>query len=192
MATLDAGAEVGTVWAEVAPDADITTLRSRLRDAVAPITAAEVGGGLTAKAGYHEFLDRLLMVTTTLLAVAVLIALIGVGNTLGLSVLERTRESALLRALGLPRGGLRWMLAIEAVLLSASGTAVGIAAGVFAGWVGTHAISGELNFSTVEFAVSVPQTIAVGVVACLAGVVASLLPGRRAARAAPVEALADH
>lgn len=191
LAQLDSGAVIGTVWAKAIPGADITALRSQLRDVVAPITGAEVGGGLSAKASYNEFLDRLLLVTTMLLAVAVLIALIGVGNTLGLSVLERTRESALLRALGLQSRSLKHMLAIEAVLLSLSATVVGILAGVFFGWVGTHAISGELNFQTVTFAMSAPQTLLVAAVAIIAGVAASILPGRRAARSVPVEALAE-
>jgi putative ABC transport system permease protein len=130
LAKLDPEATEGKVWAKAAAGVDITALRSELRDAVAPITGAEVGGGLSAKASYNEFLDRLLLVTTMLLAIAVLIALIGIGNTLGLSVLERIRESALLRALGLQSRQLRWMLAIEAVLLSLSATVVGIAAGV--------------------------------------------------------------
>lgn len=191
MKKLDSKAAIGAVWAKASPSADITELRSRLRDVVAPVAGAEVGGGLSAKVSYHEVLDRLLLVTTMLLAIAVLIALIGVGNTLGLSVLERTRESALLRALGLQGRDLRWMLAAEAVLLSLSGTLVGIAAGVFFGWVGTHAISGELSFATVSFSMSVPQTLTVTVVAIAAGMVASVMPGRRAARAIPVEALAE-
>ncbi|ONI84465.1 hypothetical protein ALI144C_15040 [Actinosynnema sp. ALI-1.44] len=190
LATVDSTAAVGTVWATTAPDVDITALRSQLRAVVAPITGAEVGGGLSAKASYAEFLDRLLMLTTMLLAVAVLIALTGVGNTLGLSVLERTRESALLRALGMQRTGLRKMLAIEAILLSTVGTAVGIAAGTFFGWIGTQAVSKELNFTTVTFSMSSPQTAVVAIVAIVAGVISSVLPGRRAARSAPVTALA--
>jgi putative ABC transport system permease protein len=191
LSTLDGGAPVGTVWAKARPGADITELRSQLRTVVGPVTGAEVGGGLSAKAVHRTVLDRLLALTTMLLAVAVLIALVGVGNTLGLSVLERTRESALLRALGLQRRQLRWMLAIEAVLLSLAGAVVGIAAGTFFGWVGTHAISRELNFETVRFAMSVPQTLGVTVVAVVAGVLASVLPGRRAVRATPVDALAE-
>nr|CEL21823.1 Protein of unknown function DUF214 [Kibdelosporangium sp. MJ126-NF4] len=189
LSTLDSRAPVGAVWADAAADADITALRSQLRAVVAPITGAEVGGGLSAKASYTEFLDRLLMVTTMLLAVAVLIALAGVGNTLGLSVLERTRESALLRALGMQRGSLRWMLAIEAVLVSLAGTLVGILAGILFGWVGTHAISKELAFTTVDFAMSLPQTLTVAAVALAAGILASVLPGQRAARTTPIAAL---
>ncbi|WP_214400964.1 FtsX-like permease family protein [Pseudonocardia lacus] len=191
LSILDGGAAVGTVWAKARPGADITELRSQLRTVAEPLTGAEVGGGLTGKLIYHTALDRLLAMTTMLLAVAVLIALVGVGNTLGLSVLERTRESALLRALGLQRRQLRRMLAIEAALLSLAGTAVGIAIGTFFGWVGNHAVSGELNMANPQFAMSVPQTLGVAVVAVAAGVLASVLPGRRAARATPVDALAE-
>ena len=191
LATLDDRAPVGTVWARARPGADITALRSQLRTVAEPLTGAEVSGGLTAKLVYHTALDRLLAMTTMLLAVAVLIALVGVGNTLGLSVLERTRESALLRALGLHRRQLRWMLAIEAALLSLSGAAAGIAAGTFFGWVGNHAVSAQLNLENIQFAMSAPQTLAVTVVAVAAGVLASVLPGRRAARSTPVEALAE-
>ncbi|MEV7626291.1 ABC transporter permease [Actinoplanes sp. NPDC089786] len=191
LSALDDRAPVGTVWAKARPGADITDLRSQLRTAAEPLTGAEVSGGLTAKLVYHTALDRLLAMTTMLLAVAVLIALVGVGNTLGLSVLERTRESALLRALGLHRRQLRWMLAIEAALLSLAGAAAGIAAGTFFGWVGNHAVSGQLNLENIQFAMSVPQTLGVTVVAVAAGVLASVLPGRRAARATPVEALAE-
>ncbi|ALG13416.1 ABC transporter permease [Kibdelosporangium phytohabitans] len=189
LSKLDNAAAVGTVWASTASNVDITGLRSQLRALVAPITGAEVGGGLSAKAGYAEFLDRLLMLTTMLLAVAVLIALTGVGNTLGLSVLERTRESALLRALGMQRSSLRTMLAIEAVLLSTAGTAVGIAAGTFFGWIGTQAISKELNFTAPTFAMSLPQTATVAAIAVIAGVISSVLPARRAARSTPIAAL---
>nr|WP_221381583.1 ABC transporter permease [Actinoplanes polyasparticus] len=191
LATLDDGAPVGTVWAKARPGADVTALRSQLRSAVEPLTGAEVGGGLSAKLMYHAALDRLLALTTMLLAVAVLIALVGVGNTLGLSVLERTRESALLRALGLQRRQLRGMLAVEAALLSLSGAVAGIAAGTFFGWIGTHAVSGQLNLENVRFSMSVPQTLTVAAVAVGAGILASVLPGRRAARATPVEALAE-
>jgi putative ABC transport system permease protein len=191
LSTLAGDAPVGTVWAKARPEADITELRSQLRTVAEPLTGAEVAGGLSAKLIYHTALDRLLAMATMLLAVAVLIALVGVGNTLGLSVLERTRESALLRVLGLQRRQLRWMLAIEAALLSLAGALVGIAAGTFFGWIGNHAVSDYLNLENIRFAISVPQTLGVTVVAVVAGVIASVLPGRRAGRATPVDALAE-
>lgn len=158
---------------------------------VAPIAGAEVGGGLSAKAGYGEFLDRLLTVTTMLLAVAVLIALVGVANTLALSVLERGRESTLLRALGMQRTSLRWTYAIEAALLGLSGGVAGIAAGALFGWFGTRAVSQELGFPAVHFAMSVPQTFTVAVVAIGAAAAASVAPGMRAARVSPAAGLVE-
>ena len=83
------------------------------------------------------------------------------------------------------------MLAVEAVLLSIAGTTAGTAAGMVFGYVGTHAVSTELNFRAVRFAMSPTQTVAVAAVAVAAGMLASVLPGRRAARAVPVDALAE-
>jgi putative ABC transport system permease protein len=79
------------------------------------------------------------------------------------------------------------------VLLSIGSAAVGIVAGIFFGLVGTHALSlsTELNFPRVVLTVSAWQTATVVLVAIIAGVLASILPGRRAAAAAPVEALAE-
>jgi putative ABC transport system permease protein len=132
-----------------------------------------------------------LAITTGLLAVAVLIALIGVSNTLGLSVLERTRESALLRALGLQAGSLRSMLTIEALQVSVIGVLVGVVAGSFFGWLAVAATAKAARFDTITFAVDVPQTLGMIVIALAAAALASVLPGRRAAKAAPTEALAD-
>src|SRR6185436_6114861 len=81
-----------------------------------------------------EYAERLnvklnegLGVVTALLALAVIIALIGVANTLTLSVVERTRENALLRAIGLTRRQLRLSLAAEALVLALTGTVIGVA-----------------------------------------------------------------
>jgi putative ABC transport system permease protein len=184
-------AAVGAVWAKAAPGADVTQVKAGLNQITDDNSELVVSGSLTNKATYAQLLDTLLLVATVLLGVAVVIALIGVGNTLGLSVIERTRESALLRALGLQRGQLRLMLAIEAMLLAVAGAVVGIGAGAFFGWIGTVALGQELDYDTVVFSMSVPQTLTVAAVALVAGVLASILPGRRAARSAPVDALAD-
>jgi putative ABC transport system permease protein len=123
--------------------------------------------------------------------VAVLIALVGVSNTLGLSVIERTRESALLRALGLQTRSLRLMLLIEALLLAGVGVLVGIGAGVFFGWLGSTALIAMTDGAEPRLAVDLPLTLGMVVVAVVAAALASILPGRRAAQASPVEALAD-
>ncbi|QDP94780.1 FtsX-like permease family protein [Microlunatus elymi] len=181
----------GAVWAKAAPSADITKITSALNRLLQDQPDLQLSGSLTQKAAYETLLDTLLTIATVLLGVAVVIALIGVGNTLGLSVLERSRESALLRALGLQRRQLRLMLAIEAVLLAFAGAAVGIVAGAFFGWVGSAALGSELDYTTTYFSMSLGQTLAVAGVAIVAGVLASVLPARRAARSAPVDALAE-
>ena len=191
MAQAAPGAKISGVWAKADRGADVVKINSALTKITKAHGQLALSGSLTSKASYAQLLDTLLTVATVLLGVAVVIALIGVGNTLGLSVIERSRESALLRALGLQRGQLRLMLGIEAVLLAVGGAVVGIAAGAFFGWIGTASIAAQLDFPTVVFAMSAPQTVLVGLVAIVAGVLASILPGRRAATAAPIEALAE-
>ena len=151
----------------------------------------ELTGAVIEAAAMESVLGVLLMVTTALLGVAVLIALLGVSNTLGLSVLERARESALMRALGLQARSLRLMLLVEALLLAAVGVAVGVAAGIFFGWLGAAAAAVPLEVTDVALRVDLAQTLAMVAVAVLAAALASVLPGRRAAKASPTEALAD-
>lgn len=150
-----------------------------------------LSGSIIEAAAYEQVMNILLAITTGLLAVAVLIALIGVGNTLGLSVVERTRESALLRALGLQARSLRVMLLIEAIQVAVVGIVVGVVAGTFFGWLAVTAVGRSGGFDNIRFAVDVPVTAGMVAIAVGAAALASVLPGRRAAKAAPTEALAD-
>jgi len=150
-----------------------------------------LSGSIIEAAAYEQVMNILLAITTGLLAVAVLIALIGVGNTLGLSVMERRRESALLRALGLQARSLRVMLLIEAVQVAVVGIVVGVVAGTFFGWLAVTAVGRSGGFDTIRFAVDVPVTAGMVAIAVLAAALASVVPGRRAAKAAPSEMLAD-
>lgn len=140
----------------------------------------------------NQVLDVMLIVLTGLLGVAVVIALVGVSNTLGLSVIERQRESALLRALGMQRSGLRWMLLIEAIALVVVGVVVGVAAGMFFGWLGVSSTILMIPGDEVQlhFSIDVLYTAGLIGVCLVAAVLASLLPGLKAASAPPTEALA--
>ncbi|MDR2620067.1 MAG: FtsX-like permease family protein, partial [Propionibacteriaceae bacterium] len=143
-------------------------------------------GGLMGSAQLEQILQIVTSVLTGLLAVAVLVALVGVGNTLTLSVIERTRESALLRALGLQRRSLKAMLAVEALLVVVVGAAVGLAAGVFFGWLGTNAMTQTVSADvslTAAFAVDWKLTLGLLGVLAAAALLASLIPGQRAAKA---------
>ena len=122
-----------------------------------------------------------------LLAVAVVIALVGVANTWSLSVLERRRESATLRAIGLSRRQLRWMLAIEGMLIASVGAVLGAGFGLLYGWSGASVLLSALG--PVTLAVPWRDLGLVMAVALAAGLLASVLPGRAAARTSPVAAL---
>jgi putative ABC transport system permease protein len=116
------------------------------------------------------------------------IALIGVGNTLALSVVERRQENGLLRALGLTRGQLRGVLAWEAVLIAGIAAVLGVLLGGAYGLIGAVSVLGQVG----DIVLAVPwlQVTAIIAVATLAGLLASVLPARRAARTSPVAAIA--
>ena len=133
--------------------------------------------------------DAMLGVVSGLLGLAIIIAVFGIANTLSLSVFERTRESALVRALGLTKRQLRRMLSVEAGLTAVVGAVLGVLLGIGFGRAVIAALSG---MSSIEvFAVSYGQIALFVVIAGACGWLASLLPARRAARASIVSALAD-
>jgi len=132
--------------------------------------------------------DRIIAVVAGLLAFAILIALIGIVNTLSLSVFERTPESAVVRALGLTRGQLRGTLLVEALLMAVVGAVVGVPFGVLYGWITTGVMFKD---NTLVMHVPVGQLAGYIAVAALAGVAAAVLPAGRAAKTSVVSAMAD-
>ncbi|SFG02266.1 putative ABC transport system permease protein [Actinopolymorpha cephalotaxi] len=181
-------APVTAVWARVADTADGTQVVSRAQEVVGNDDTIHLGGAAAERAIYDKVLNVLLLVATGLLAVAVVIALVGVGNTLSLSVLERTREQAMLRALGLTKGQLRAMLAGEALLIAAAAVVAGLVLGTAYGFAGTRILLGEVT-SHIEFGVPVGRLVLVAAVALAAGLAASVLPARRAVRVPPAAAI---
>jgi putative ABC transport system permease protein len=151
-----------------------------------------VQGSFEQRDSYDKLITTLLLIVTGLLGIAVIIAVIGVGNTMALSVLERRQESGLLRALGLTRGQLRWMLLWEAVLIAGVASVLGTALGIGYGALGTSAaLQGALQGDgTLHIAVPWLQLLLIVAVATGAGALASVLPSRRAARTSPVAAIA--
>jgi putative ABC transport system permease protein len=125
------------------------------------------------------FVDQMLGLVYAMLALAIIIALIGIGNTLALSIVERTRELGVLRAVGMTRKQLRSTIRWEAVIIAVQGALLGLLIGVFFGWALVTAMADEgLN----TFTVPVVSLVVVVVLAALAGVVAAVMPARRAAR----------
>ncbi|MDQ0735278.1 ABC transporter permease [Arthrobacter agilis] len=179
-----------TYWLKLTDGLDaegVAEVQSRIVAATG-VSEYSVMGPALERVAYNEIIDVMLLIVTALLAVAVLIALIGVANTLSLSVLERRRENSLLRALGLTRAQLRGMLAVEAVLIAGVAALLGSGLGILYGWLGAQSALGGI--APVSPAVPVGQIGAVLLVAVAAGLLASVLPARRAARLSPVAGLA--
>ena len=150
----------------------------------------EFTGGLQQRGQLDQVLTVMLGITLGLLALAVVISVIGVANTMTLSVNERRRENAMLRALGLSRKQLRRMISAEAVLITLGAVALGILGGVFIGSVSAKVVLAATD-QKVEFVPDLPYLglaliLLVGLASAL---VASALPAARSARMSPVEGL---
>ncbi|WP_144793055.1 FtsX-like permease family protein [Kocuria palustris] len=149
--------------------------------------AQQIAANGMQKAVYVDILDVMLWVALGLLAAAVGVSVLGITSTMSLSVLERTRENSLLRALGLSRRQLGALIRREALVIAAAAGA----AGVVAGWLlGTGVVSAMVT-ETIPVAITVPwgglAAVALGVLAV--ALVSSALPARRATRVPPVEGL---
>ncbi|WP_246297177.1 FtsX-like permease family protein [Janibacter cremeus] len=168
--------------------ADVQATVDEVKALAAGIEQGRVSGGAPVRAANMQALDTALVVVLALLAISVIISVVGIANTLSLSVIERTRESALMRALGMTRGQLRGMLGIESVLLALVGVVLGGALGIGYGLAGVQALFGE----QIAVSATLPwgQLAAIAAVAVVAGLLASVLPARRAARVSPAQALA--
>ncbi|MEV5241166.1 FtsX-like permease family protein [Streptomyces cinnamoneus] len=132
-------------------------------------------------------IDDVLYLMYGLLGMAVVIAVIGVVNTLAMSVFERTREIGMLRAIGLARREVKRMVRLESVMIAMFGAVLGVAVGVFLAWSGGHL----LRSSFPQYAMVVPWgRIAVFLLLALAvGVLAAVWPARRAAKLNMLESI---
>ncbi|MFH8490486.1 ABC transporter permease [Streptomyces longisporoflavus] len=122
-----------------------------------------------------------------LLAMAILIAVLGVINTLAMSVFERKHEIGMMRAIGLDRAKVKQMVRLEAVLISLFGAVLGIGLGLFMGWAAGNSISGTVKTYAMEIPVG---RIAIFLcIAGLVGVLAAMWPARSAAKLNPLMAI---
>ena len=152
--------------------------------AVKQLTARGAPGATVQdQAGYKaeqtKQINQLLYFIYALLALAIVIALLGIGNTVALSIFERTRELGVMRAVGMTRRQLRSTIRWESVIVALQGTVLGLAVGVFVGWALVRA---QRNQGLTVFSVPYLTLIIVIVLAGLAGVAAAILPSRRAAK----------
>ena len=185
-------AGMAVVWLSVA-DKDISQadLQEIVTNMVADteVSAQDVSSPLVLRSMYQQAIDAVMLTVIGLLGISVLIAFVGVANTLALSSLERTRENSLMRALGLTKRGLRSMLMWEAILISAVGAILGSVLGMLYGWAGSVAIFSQIASGGVDITWPWLEVSGVIAVAVIAGLIASVAPSRRAAKMSPVEGL---
>jgi len=169
---------------------DVTQEQAReaIDEVASGFANAEVQDVEEFKQAQTDQINQFVSIIYALLMLAVIIALFGIGNTLALSIIERTRELGLLRAVGMTRRQLRTTVRWEAILTSVFGTLLGLAIGLFFGWAIVEALRDEgLN----AFVVPVGQLVIIVVIAALAGVLAAILPAWRAAKLNILNAIAD-
>jgi putative ABC transport system permease protein len=129
----------------------------------------------------------LLNVVSAMLLLSIIIALLGIANTLALSVFERTREIGLLRAVGTSRRQTRRMIRYESIIISVLGAALGIVIGLAFGGAAVGALRDE---GLTELAIPFGTMISVLVMSIVAGAVAAIFPARRAANLNVLDAIA--
>jgi putative ABC transport system permease protein len=168
--------------------ADVATVETRISDALAAHPDATVMDQEEFEGVLGGFIDQLLSLVTVLLLLAVVIALLGIVNTLALSVFERTRELGLLRAVGMTRGQVRAMVRWESVVISVIGALIGAALGTGLGVALTRALADE-GIEKVD--VPVTQLLLYLVAAAVAGVFAAIGPARRASKVDMLRAVAS-
>ncbi|MEZ5114676.1 MAG: ABC transporter permease [Candidatus Nanopelagicales bacterium] len=179
--------DAATVLVGLREGVDLETGKAAVESALSSFPSLTVATVSEQIASVVAQVDAFLVLFTALLGMALLIAVLGIANTLALSIVERTREIGLLRAVGMSRRQVRWMITSEAVVTALFGAVVGSVLGLGLGWVVVTALSAD---GLTAFSLPVAQIATWLVVSALAGVVAAGLPARKAARLDVLRAIA--
>lgn len=175
------------LYVEVAQGTQVTQVRSAILDGLNDYPSIQVRDQHAYAAGAREPVNGVLAGFGFLLALAILLAILGIVNTLALGVVERTREIGLLRAIGMDRPQLTRMLRVESIAISLLGAVLGLAIGVLFG-ASVRSVLTDNGLSTLD--IPVLQLIAAVLVAGGFGVLAAVWPSRRAARLDVLRAIA--
>ncbi|MDX3380365.1 ABC transporter permease [Streptomyces niveiscabiei] len=181
------GGQESAVYVDAAPGTGADALRGALERTLDPYPQVQVRDQADYKKLVHDQIAVLLYLVYALLGLAIVIAVLGVVNTLALSVVERTREIGLLRAIGLARRQLRRMIRLESVVIAVFGAVLGLALGMVWGVCIQQVLA--LQGMTV-LAIPWGTVVAVVVGSAVVGVVAALLPALRASRMNVLAAIA--
>jgi putative ABC transport system permease protein len=175
------------VFGKVADGKDASAVLAAVDDAVSSTPSLEVLDRDAFIGDLASQITSFVTVIYALLILSIIIALIGIANTLSLSINERTRELGLLRAVGMHKAQMRSTVRWEAVLISLLGTFVGLGLGLLLSWGLITALGSQ---GLTSFAVPIPSLVVIAIFAAVLGTLASILPSRRAARLAVLDAIA--
>lgn len=167
-------------------DPGATGMQAKLDQALADQPIVTAKDQVAYAAEQRKPIDQFVLIIFALLGLALLIAVLGIVNTLALSVIERTREVGLLRAIGVSRRQLRWMITLESVVISVLGAVLGVVLGVGFGFGLLTAVRDQ-GLDVIR--VPVGQIVVFLVLSVVIGVLAAILPARRAARLDVLEAI---
>ena len=162
-------------------------MRSALDAILKPYPVVTLKDQTEFKAEQKGQINQLLLLINALLVLSIVIAVLGIVNTLALSVIERTREIGLLRAVGMVRSQLRRMVRLESVLISVYGAVLGLVLGLAFGAALIRALRTQ---GIDQLAVPVATIVGLVVLAGVVGILAAVWPARRAARLDVLEAIA--
>lgn len=184
----DASAQVDRRSVFVTSDGSVPDhqLRRNLDAAMAPLLVVQVKSSAEYSSDLGSQINQLLMIVYALVALAVVIAMLGIINTLLLSVAERGSEIGTLRAIGLQRRDIRRIIVTESLIITVHGAVVGVAAGTVAGWAAVRVLA-EKGMAVAD--VPWPHIALMTGASVIVGVVASIIPARRAAAIPPLEAI---
>jgi putative ABC transport system permease protein len=167
------------VFAKLKPGVSAEEGRHAIEPLLASYPTAKLQDNAQYKADQTKTLNQLLSLIYALLIFAVIIAFIGIANTLALSIYERTREIGLLRSVGMGRRQVRSMIRWESVVISVLGTVLGLVIGLLFGYCVVRALHDE---GITSFNPAIGTMIFITIFAGLSGVVAAVFPARRAAK----------
>ena len=176
------------VLIKLKPGAGLGAARAAVTAATAAAGQPRVQDQAQYRASASGGVNTVLGLVYVMLALAIVIALMGVANTLSLSIHERTRELGLLRALGQTRAQVRGMIRWESVIIAVFGTAGGVILGTFLGWAVVRSSS---RAALGVFAAPPLQLVLFLVLGAVTGIVAGIRPARRAARLNMISAIAS-
>lgn len=174
------------LYITLAPDARPAEVKAGIEKVLRDFPGTELSDRTGLKDKISSQINQLLAMVFALLFLAIFIALLGIMNTLLLSIVERTREIGLLRAVGMSRRQVRSAVRWESVIVAIFGALLGLVLGIFFGWTMVRALNDE---GITDLAVPGGQLVVIVIVAAIAGVIAAVYPAHRAAKLDVLDAI---